>query len=306
MTDETAGRAWQAKGDDTDIACSLDPDGILTIELARPERLNAFTVRMADELESAFRRASQDDAVRAVVVTGSGRAFCAGMDLQGDGNANVFGLDESLKPTMDDLDRRLDDPDIERGVRDTGGRVVLAIFDCLKPVIAAVNGAAVGVGATLTLPMDVRLAGESSRFGFVFGNVGIVPDACSSWFLPRIVGMSKALQWSMSGTILDAETALRSGLVDRVVANDELREQARQCALSLSRNRSPVSVALTRQMIWRNSGADHPLHAHKVESLALWHASQQDGKEGVRAFLEKRTPQFTSKASQMPDFFPWW
>jgi enoyl-CoA hydratase/carnithine racemase len=308
MTEEIAARAWQVpiEGEPTTIACSLDADGILTIELHRPERLNAFTVRMADELEVAFRQASSDDAVRAVVVTGSGRAFCAGMDLQGDGNANVFGLDESLKPTMDDLDRRLDDPDIARGVRDTGGRVVLAIFDCLKPVIAAVNGPAVGVGATLTLPMDVRIAGERSRFGFVFGNVGIVPDACSSWFLPRIVGLSKALQWSMSGTILDAETALRSGLVDRVVADDRLREEARQCALSLSRDRSAVSVALTRQMIWRNSAADHPLQAHKVESLALWHASQQDGKEGVRAFLEKRTPQFTSKASEMPDFFPWW
>jgi enoyl-CoA hydratase/carnithine racemase len=295
-----------ADGEPRDIACSLDADGILTIALNRPEHLNAFTVRMADELEATFRRASDDDAVRAIIVTGTGRAFCAGMDLHGDGHENVFGLDESLKPSMNDLDRRLTDPEIERGVRDTGGRVVLAIFDCLKPVIAAVNGSAVGVGATLTLPMDVRIAGEGSRFGFVFGNIGIVPDACSSWFLPRIVGLSKALQWSISGTILDAATALRSGLVDRVVADEQLGEEARQCALSLSRNRSAVSVALTRQMIWRNSAAEHPLHAHKVESLALWHASQQDGKEGVRAFLEKRAPRFKSRASAMPDFFPWW
>ncbi len=288
------------------IACALDADGILTVLLNRPERLNAFTVQMTDELVSAFRAASVDDNVRAVIVTGSGRAFCAGMDLTGDGHDNVFGLDESLRPTMRDLRERLDDPAIDRGLRDTGGKVALAIFDCLKPVVAAVNGAAVGVGATMTLPMDVRIASDSSRFGFVFGNIGIVPDACSSWFLPRIVGLSKALQLSISGTVLDAPAALGIGLVDRVVPGANLLDEARSCALLLSRNRSPVSVALTRQMMWRNSAAAHPLEAHQVESLAMWHVSQQDGKEGVRAFMEKRAPRFTSKASAMPDFYPWW
>ena len=294
------------KADTRDIACSLDADGILTITLNRPERLNAFTVRMAEELVFAFRQVNADDAVRAVIVTGSGRTFCAGMDLGGDGYDNVFGLDESLRPTMADLDEGLEDERIEKGLRDTGGKVVLAIFDCLKPVVAAVNGAAVGVGATMTLPMDVRIAGNGSRFGFVFGNIGIVPDACSSWFLPRVVGLSKALQWSISGAIVESAAALDGGLVDCVVADDQVLEEARQRALSLSRNRSAVSVALTRQMIWRNSAVDHPMQAHKVESLAIWHASQQDGKEGVRAFLEKRRPRFTSKASSMPDFFPWW
>jgi enoyl-CoA hydratase/carnithine racemase len=291
-----------------DIACAVDGDGILTITLDRPDRLNAFTVRMADELEAAFRQANEDDAVRAIVVTGAGRAFCAGMELSGaqDGGANVFGLDESLAPTLHDLDTRFDDPAIARGVRDSGGRVSLAIFDCTKPVVAAINGAAVGVGATLTLPMDMRIAAESSRIGFVFGNIGIVPDACASWFLPRIVGLPKALQWTLSGEILDAATALQAGLVDRLVPAGEVLAQAREQALKFSRGRSPVSAALIRQMMWRNSAADHPLQAHKVESLGIWHTSQGDGKEGVRAFLDKRAPRFASRASRMPDFYPWW
>jgi enoyl-CoA hydratase/carnithine racemase len=292
----------------SDIACELDADGILIVTLSRVDRLNAFTVRMAKELVEAFGRASADDAVKAIVVTGAGRAFCAGMELDADagGHANVFGLDESLQPTMDDLDHRLDDPAILNGLRDTGGRVALAIFDCTKPVVAAINGAAVGVGATLTLPMDMRIAADTARFGFVFANIGIVPDACSSWFLPRIVGLPRALQWSLSGEIIPAADALQAGLVDRVVPVSEVLTEARRQALRFGHARSPVSAALTRQMMWRCSAAPHPIEAHKVESLAIWHTSQGDGKEGVRAFLDKRAPRFESRASQMPDFYPWW
>lgn len=292
--------------DTRDIRCALDGDGILAITLDRPGQLNAFTVTMAEELIAAFERASEDDAVRAIVVTGAGRAFCAGMDLTGEGRDNVFGLDESLQPTLRDLEDRLDDPVLLRGLRDTGGRVTLAIFDCSKPVVAAINGAAVGVGATMTLAMDMRIAADSSRFGFVFGNIGIVPDACSSWFLPRIVGLPQALQWTLSGELFDAAVAREAGLVDRVVPVDQVLAQARAQALRFSQGRSPVSVALIRQMLWRNGAATHPLEAHKVESLGIWHTSQGDGKEGVRAFREKRPPRFTSQASAMPDFYPWW
>ena len=289
-----------------DIACTLDDDGILVVKLSRPERLNAFTVTMADELEAAFRRASGDDAVRAIVLAGEGRAFCAGMDLGGEGNTNVFGLDETLQPTLADLQERADDPAVARGLRDTGGRVTLAMYDCTKPVVAAIHGTAVGVGATMPLPADMRICAEGSRFGFVFGNIGIVPDACSSWFLPRIVGLPRALQWALAGNLIDAPTALASGLVDRVVPAAELLATAHAQALAFSRNRSAVSSALTRQMLWKLAAAPSPHEAHAVESLAIWHTSQGDGKEGVRAFLEKRAPQFTSRASQMPDFYPWW
>lgn len=288
------------------IAYTLDDEGILTITLNRADKLNAFTVRMAEELIDAFTRASDDDAVRAIVVTGAGRAFCAGMDLADQTNANVFGLNELLRPTMRDLDERLEDPEIVQGVRDTGGRVTLAIFACKKPVIAAVNGVAAGVGATMTLAMDVRIASEQARFGFVFGKIGIVPEACSSWFLPRVVGIPKALEWTYSAELIDAQTALDGGLVSKLVAPDALLEEAWRMARQISSGRSPVSVALIRQMMYRNSAADHPLQAHKVESLAVFYASQSDGKEGVAAFLEKRSPQFKDKASHMPDFYPWW
>lgn len=279
-------------------------DGILTLTLSRHERLNAFTLRMADELVHAFNTASEDDGVRAIVVTGAGRAFCAGMDL--DESGNVFGLDESLQPTMADMDTRLEDPEIVQGVRDTGGRVALAIFDCKKPVIAAVNGSAVGVGATLTLAMDIRIASDKARFGFVFGKIGIVPDACSSWFLPRVVGLPKALEWTYSAELIDAPTARASGLVSQVVAPEQLMEEAYRIARQISNARSPVSVALIRQMMYRNSAAPHPLHAHKVESLGVFYTSQADGKEGVSAFLAKRCPDFKAKASSMPAFYPWW
>ena len=280
-------------------------DRVLTLTLNRPERLNAFTVTMADELEHAFRRASADDAVGAIVVTGAGRAFCAGMDLASSGN--VFGLDETLTPTLADMHERLDDPAILRGVRDTGGRVTLAIYDCLKPVIGAINGAAVGIGATMTLPMDVRLAAEGAKIGFVFGRLGIVPEACSSWFLPRLVGISQALEWIYAAEPFDAAEAVRGGLVKAAVPAERLLEEARALAHRFVDGRSPAAVAMARQLIWRNVAQPHPIEAHRVDSLAMWHLSQGDGAEGVRAFLEKRPAQFSAKAStDLPDFVAEW
>jgi enoyl-CoA hydratase/carnithine racemase len=279
-------------------------DGILTLLLNRPDALNSFTLTMADELEHAFRRASDDDDVAAIVVTGAGRAFCAGMDLTREGN--VFGLDESQDPTNEDLRTRLDAPEIAAGVRDTGGRVTLAIYDCKKPVIAAVNGAAVGIGATMICAMDVRLASEKARIGFVFGKIGITPEACSSWFLPRIVGVSRALEMLYSAEIMPAIEAHEAGLVRSVHAPDELLPAAYELARKFTANRSQVATALTRQLIYRNMAADHPLVAHQSDSLAIFYASREDGKEGVQSFLEKRDPEFTGKASQMPPFYPWW
>lgn len=277
-------------------------DGILTLTLNRPDQLNAFTVQMADELEDAFYRASEDDDVRAVVVTGAGRAFCAGMDLAVGGN--VFGLDESQRPTTEDLEERYDHPSVVRGVRDTGGRVTLAIYDCKKPVIAAINGPAVGIGATMTCAMDIRLASEQARIGFVFGKIGVVPEAASTWFLPRIVGIPQALEWIYSADILTADQALAGGLVRSVHPADELLDAAYELARKFVENRSPVAVALARQMVYRNSAARHPREAHRVESLAMFWTSIGDGKEGVAAFLEKRDPEFTGKASEMPPFHP--
>lgn len=278
-------------------------DGILTLTLDRPDQLNAFTVTMADELVDAYDRASQDDGVAAIVVTGRGRAFCAGMDLSTEGN--VFGLDESLRPTMTDLQERLDDPEIFDGVRDTGGRVALATYRCTKPVIAAINGAAVGIGATMTLPMDIRLASERARIGFVFGRLGIVPEATSTWFLPRIVGISRALEWVYSADILTAREAHEGGLVRSVHPEEELLDAAHDLARRFTANRSPVATALARQMMYRNSAQPHPLEAHRVDSLAMFYTSIGDGKEGVAAFLEKRDPDFTGRASELPPFHPW-
>jgi enoyl-CoA hydratase/carnithine racemase len=282
---------------------AVDADGILTLTLDRPEQLNAFTVTMAEELVDAYDRASADDAVAAVVVTGRGRAFCAGMDLSVGGN--VFGLDESLEPTMADLQDRLDDPEILRGVRDTGGRVALATYRCTKPVVGAINGAAVGIGATMTLPMDVRLASDRARIGFVFGRLGIVPEATSTWFLPRIVGISRALEWVYAADILSAQEAREGGLVRSLHPEGELLEAARDLARRFSRHRSPVATALARQMMYRNSAQPHPLEAHRVDSLAMFYTSIGDGKEGVAAFHDKRDPEFTSRASEMPPFYPW-
>ena len=279
-------------------------DNILTLTLNRPEQLNSFTVEMANELVAAFNRASADDEVRAIVVTGEGRAFCAGMDLTAAGN--VFGLDERLQPTLEDMTERLEDPQMIASVRDTGGRVTLAIYDCNKPVIAAINGAAVGIGATMTCAMDIRLASEHARIGFVFNKIGVTPEACSTWFLPRIVGMSRALEWCYTGDILAADEALASGYVKAVVPADKLLEEAYKIAAKIARH-SPVAIALTRQMMYRNAAREHPLEAHKVDSLAIFYCSQKSGKEGVASFLEKRAPQFTDTVSaDMPPFYPWW
>jgi enoyl-CoA hydratase/carnithine racemase len=276
---------------------------VLTIRLNRPNQLNAFTVEMANELEDAFNTASEDDAVRAIVVTGNGRAFCAGMDLNSTGN--VFGLDETVQPGLAEMEN-LDDPTIYKGVRDTGGRVTLAIFDCKKPVIAAINGAAVGIGITMTLAMDIRLASEKAKIGFVFNRLGIVPEACSSWFLPRVVGISQALEWTYAADVFDAAEAKRGGLVKGIYAPDKLLDEAYAIANRLAK-KSPVAIALTRQMLYRNSAAEHPLQAHKIDSLAMFYASQKDGKEGVAAFLEKREANFSSSASKdMPAFYDEW
>ena len=278
-------------------------DRVLTLTLNRPDQLNAFTVEMAHELIHAFERASEDDAVGAVVVTGAGRAFCAGMDLSSSGN--VFGLDESLRPTLADMRERRDDPAIRDGVRDTGGRVTLAIYNCKKPVIGAINGAAVGIGATMTLAMDIRMASEKARIGFVFGKLGVVPEACSSWFLPRLVGPQQALEWVLAAEIFDAAEGLRGGLLRSVHSPEELLGAAHALARKFIDGRSPVAVALARQMMLRNSAQPHPMAAHEVDSLAMFYTSLGDGKEGVAAFLEKREPRFDGRASQMPAFFPW-
>jgi enoyl-CoA hydratase/carnithine racemase len=279
----------------------VDPDGIATLTLDRPDALNAFTVTMATELEQYFLDAARDDSVRAIVVTGAGRAFCAGMDLSAEGN--VFGLDEGAAPTPADLRERLTEEPFQSGVRDTGGKVTLAIHACPKPVIAAINGPAVGIGATMTLAMDIRMASTKARIGFVFGRLGIVPEAASSWFLPRIVGIQQALEWVYSAEIMTAEQALSGRLLRSVHEPDELLDAAHDLARSFVVGRSPVAVGLAKQLLYRNSALPHPLEAHRADSLAMWHTSVGDGKEGVAAFLEKREPHFTGKASELPEIY---
>jgi enoyl-CoA hydratase/carnithine racemase len=283
------------------LEVAVDDDGIATLTLHRPEALNAFTVTMATELERFFLDAATDDDIRAIVVTGAGRAFCAGMDLSAQGN--VFGLDESAAPTPDDLRDRLTEEPFQSGVRDTGGKVTLAIHACPKPVIAAINGPAVGIGATMTLAMDIRLVSTNARIGFVFGRLGIVPEAASTWFLPRIVGLQQALEWVYSAEILTAEQALAGRLVRSVHEPDELLGAAYDLARSFVVGRSPVALGLAKQLIYRNAAVAHPLEAHRADSLAMWHTSVGDGREGVAAFLEKRDPEFTGRASQLPEIF---
>ena len=278
---------------------SVCEDGVLTLTLNRPEQLNSFTVTMAAELEEAFQKVRFDDSVRAVIVTGRGRAFCAGMDLSAQGN--VFGLDESAQPTVEGIRAHLTKPPYQDGVRDTGGKVTLAIHDCDKPVIAAINGAAVGIGATMTLAMDIRLAATTARIGFVFGRLGIVPEAASSFFLPRLVGLQTALEWVYSADIISVEEAQAKGLVRSVHESDELLPAARELALSFVRGRSPAALAMARRLLYAGAGSRHPLEAHRRDSLAMWHASIGDGKEGVAAFLEKRAPVFTHSAGTVPD-----
>lgn len=273
-------------------------DRVMTLTLNRPDRLNAFTDTMMHELIAAFDAADADDGVRAVIVTGEGRAFCAGADLAG--GEDTFRSD--VRTGQSGL------PDGDPRLRDGGGRVALRIFNCLKPVIAAVNGPAVGVGATMVLPMDVRLASETARFGFVFSRRGLVPEACSSWFLPRVVGISQAIEWVCSGRVFPAREALAGGLVKALCKPADLMRTARELAREISENTSAVSVALSRQMMWRMLGADHPMAAHRIDSRGVnAMGSSPDAREGVMSFLEKRQPRFAMRPStDMPAFFPWW
>lgn len=283
------------------LTVETDADGIALLTLSRPEAMNSFTVTMARELEAFFLAAAEDDSIRAIVVTGAGKAFCAGMDLSVEGN--VFGLDESAAPTPASLREHLTEEPFQSGVRDTGGKVTLAIHACPKPVIAAINGAAVGIGATMTLAMDIRLASTKARIGFVFGRLGIVPEACSSWFLPRIVGTQQALEWVYSADILTAEDALAGRLLSKVHEPEALVPAALDLARSFVVDRSPVALALAKRLIYAGTAAPHPLDAHIADSLAMWHTSIGDGKEGVTAFREKRSPSFTGRASELPEIF---
>ena len=283
---------------------------VLTITLNRPDKLNAFDRAMMNELLAAFERADADDEVRAVIVTGAGRAFCAGADLSEGGKTFDYAARADRPEVRQALTAGADAaPDLSQdALRDGGGRVTLRIFQCLKPVIGAVNGPAVGIGATMLLPMDIRLASEAARFGFVFTRRGIVPEACSSWFLPRVVGISQALEWTLSGRVFGADEAQRGGLVSRVLPPEQLLGAARALALEIADNAAPVSVALTRQMMWRMLGADHPMDAHRLDSRAIFaRGAAADAREGVSAFLEKRAAQFPNRVSRdMPAFFPWW
>jgi enoyl-CoA hydratase/carnithine racemase len=269
-------------------------DRICTITLDRPDRLNAFTVAMQRELCAAFDEIDADPQVRAVVVTGRGRGFCAGADLESGGEtfAGADATGGGERPPH----------------RDEGGLLTLRIYQCTKPVIAAINGPAVGVGATMTLPMDIRLASETARFGFVFARRGIVPEACSSWFLPRVVGINTALEWTMTGRVFDAPEALAGGLVRSVHAPDDLLPAAYALAREIADNTSAVSVAMTRQMLWRMLGEDHPMAAHRVDSPAIANlGGSADAREGVMSFLEKRPPAFTDQVpADIPAPWPFW
>ncbi|MBX3506632.1 MAG: crotonase/enoyl-CoA hydratase family protein [Parvibaculum sp.] len=284
-------------------------DNILTLTLHRPDKLNAFTGQMMFEMIDAFDKADADDDVRAIIVTGEGRAFCAGADLSA--GAKTFDYAE-----REDRPEKANTPIKANGeidwshesVRDGGGRLTLRIFESLKPVIGAINGPAVGVGVTMQLPMDIRLASENAKFGFVFARRGIVPEACSSYFLPRVVGISQALEWTYTGRVFGAEEALKGGLVRSIHKPDDLLPAARAIAREIADNTAAVSVSLTRQMLWRLLGADHPMEAHKIDSRAIYaRGASADAKEGVMSFLEKRPANYPCKVSKdMPSFYPWW
>ncbi|RJF90189.1 crotonase/enoyl-CoA hydratase family protein [Sphingomonas cavernae] len=282
-------------------------DGIFTLTLSRPDRLNAFTVGMMREMIAAFDLADADDAVRAVIVTGAGRAFCAGADLGAGGAtfdyASGEGWNDVGSPIREDGSVDYSHP----GVRDGGGMLSLRIFNCRKPVIGAINGPAVGIGVTMTLPMDFRLASDAARFGFVFARRGIVPETASSWFLPRLVGIGQALEWCYSGRVFNAEEALSGGLVRSLHAPEDLLPAARAFAQELTAESAPVSIALTRQMMWRMLGAGHPMEAHRLDSRAIWsRGASADAKEGVSSFLEKRAASYPDKVStDTPHFAPW-
>jgi enoyl-CoA hydratase/carnithine racemase len=268
-------------------------DSILTITLNRPEALNAFNNEMLFELIDACDKADADDDVKAIIVTGAGRGFCAGADLSGGGDAFDY---DSREDKANGLNR------------DGGGRLTLRLYELNKPIIAAINGPAVGVGVTMTLPMDIRLASTNSKFGFVFARRGIVPEACSSYFLPRVVGISKALEWCYSGKVFPASEAMEGGLLRSLHEPEDLLVEARKIAAEIRDNTSAVSITLVRHMMWKMLGADHPMEAHKIDSRGIYHRGKSpDSKEGVVSFLEKRSADFPGKVStDMPEFFPWW
>ena len=282
-------------------------DQVLTLTMNRPERLNAFNSRMQGEFLEALDHADADDQIRTVIVTGEGRGFCAGADL-GKG-AETFDYDNQTEEAK--ADRASNEGrqgNSNAWLRDGGGLLSLRIYEFNKPIIAAINGPAVGVGVTMTLPMDIRIASTKARIGFVFSRRGIVPEACSSYFLPRIVGVSKALEWAYSGKVFDADEALQGGLVRSLHEPEDLLPAARSIASEIAENTSAVSVTMIRHMMWRMLGADHPMEAHKVDSRAIFHLGREaDAHEGVASFLEKRPPNFTLKPSEdLPEFFPWW
>jgi len=268
-------------------------ESILTITLNRPDILNAFNTSMLSEIIDALDRADADDRIRCIIFTGAGRAFCAGADLSAGGK--TFNADAR-------------DDNEDGSHRDGGGRLTLRIFECKKPVIAAINGPAVGIGATMTLPMDIRLCSSNAKVGFVFSRRGVVPEACSSFFLPRVVGIGKALEWCYSGRVFPAEEALSGGLVRSIHKPDDLLGDARQFARELVENTSAVSTGLIRQMMWKMLGADHPMEAHKIDSQGMYFTGKSaDAKEGIESFLEKRPAKFPLEVSKdMPPFFPWW
>ena len=282
-------------------------DNILTITLNRPDKLNAFNFQMQNDLIKAFDEADKDDNVKAIIVTGAGRGFCAGADLSA--GARTFDF-ESRDDRSDKQGAVLENGEIDwsnPSIRDGGGLVTLRIFDCLKPVISACNGPAVGVGVTMQLAMDIRLASEEARYGFVFARRGLVPEACSSWFLPKIVGISQALEWVYSGKVFPAEEALKGGLVRSIHKADDLLNDAKEIALEITKNCAPVSVALSRQMLWKMAGAEHPMEAHKIDSRGIFaRGRMQDAKEGVTSFLEKREANFSDGIEDIPDYYPWW
>lgn len=270
---------------------------IATLTLNRPEKMNAFTRVMGGEICDAMDKADGDDTVRAIIFTGAGdRAFCAGADLTPEDGSGPFSSDAPVEDLSDE------------SVRDGGGRLALRLFQSTKPLISACNGVAVGVGATMQLPMDFRLAADHARYGFVFARRGIVPEAASSWFLPKIVGIPQALEWCMTGRVFGAEEALRGGLVRSIHPAAELMDAARALALEIAENTSAVSIAMTRAMLWRLSAAEHPMRAHRVDSRAIFRLSKgPDAREGIQSFLEKRPPDFPATVSRdMPDFYPWW
>ena len=274
-------------------------DGIATITLNRPEKLNAFTTQMMSDMIAAFDLTDADDTVRAVIVTGAGRAFCAGADLSAGGAT----FDNAARTEPARVANRVN------GVqRDGGGLVTLRIFDSLKPVIAAVNGPAVGIGVTMQLAMDIRMASTGARYGFVFARRGINPEAASSWFLPRLVGIQTALEWCYTGRVFPAQEAYDKGLVRSLHEPDDLLPAARALAREIADNTAPVSIAITRQMIWRMAGADHPMEAHKADSRGIQaRGASADAREGVTSFLEKRQPAYPNKVStDLPDIWPNW